>query len=86
MKRWRPAIHMPRFASRITLEVTAVRVERIQDISERDACSEVGGNPMLRWCYRPKFQALWDSINGKRSAWSSNPWCWVVCFKRAEVA
>jgi hypothetical protein len=82
---WRPSIHMPRWASRLTLEVTGVRVERVQDISEVDAGAEgieCGGE----WEYdtaRNAFRDLWDSINGARGyGWDANPWVWVVEFKR----
>ena len=78
-KRWTPSIHMPRHASRITLEVTGVRVERLQDISEADAIAEgVYTDPAC-----PAYDAyaqLWDEINGLGS-WEANPWVWVVEFK-----
>jgi hypothetical protein len=78
---WRPSIHMPRAAARITLEVTDVRVERLQAISEADAVAE-GIDPVL---YRKSAQAgyrdLWEAING-RGTWGNNPWVWVVEFKR----
>lgn len=81
-KKWKPSIHMPRAASRITLEVTAVRVERLQDISEADALAEgVYTDPAC-----PAYDAyaqLWDEINGSDS-WEANPWVWVVEFKRLE--
>ena len=86
---WKPSIHMPRWASRITLEVTGVRVERLNDISEADAQAEgCDGNYQIG--YIPAYQAgpfsyhfaqLWESINGPGS-WSLNPWVWVVEFKR----
>jgi len=94
-KRWTPAIHMPRAASRITLEVTEIRVERLQNISEADARAEgVNLQPRLtgyskdggcRWepeDPRTAYCSLWESINGPGS-WESNPWVWVVSFKRA---
>lgn len=93
----RPSIHMPRWASRITLEVTDVRVERLQDISEDDARAE-GVEPIKRWTHygegatdggrlywRQPFCELWDSINAKRAPWASNPWVWCIEFKRVEV-
>ncbi|MFG8814706.1 hypothetical protein ACEPW0_03340 [Pseudomonas aeruginosa] len=92
--RGRPSIHMPRWASRILLEITAVRVERLQDISEeqalaegvhgepcdhaRQACSDIG-------CWgdtaKGAFGFLWEQLNGA-GAWQANPWVWVVEFKR----
>lgn len=85
----RPAIHMPRWASRITLEVTGVRVERLQEIGEEDAKAE--GVPAMAWeddedndCYRAGFAATWMNINAKRAPWKSNPWVWVIEFKRAS--
>ncbi|MCE0852978.1 hypothetical protein LU689_24000 [Pseudomonas asiatica] len=87
--RGRPSIHMPRWASRILLEITDVRVERLQDISEEQA--EAEGVGFLR--HAPDadetltaaqlFECLWSSINGDES-WSGNPWVWVVEFKRIE--
>jgi hypothetical protein len=91
----RPSIHMPRWASRILLEITAVRVERLQDISEADAIAE-GCRPV-----RPEivldglvartgrsaveeFRLVWEQINGPGS-WNANHWVWVIEFKRAEV-
>jgi hypothetical protein len=83
---WRPAIHMPRYASRITLEITDVRVERLQDISGYDACCEgVDQLAVTPTEVRDAFQSLWDSTNAKRARWASNPWVWVVSFERCEA-
>lgn len=83
LERWRPSIHMPRWASRITLEVVSVRVERLQDISEEDALAE--GITLVERGTSPvdQFNKLWESINGPGS-WEANPWVWVVSFKRIE--
>ena len=76
---WRPSIHMPRRASRIKLEVTDVRVERLQNISEEDIYAEgIDTNSH-------DFMELWDSINAKRGhGWDANPFVWVVEFRRVE--
>lgn len=91
---WRPSIHMPRWASRIVLEITDVRVERLQAISEEDARAEGVTLESLRGtpaegaqsigCYRTAFAYLWDSINGRRAPWSLDPWVWVVSFRRVQ--
>lgn len=81
-RRWRPAIHMPHWASRIALSVTGVRAERIQQISAADSLAE-GIDHHTMNDPRVEFQWLWDSINGKRAPWDSNPWVWVVQFARA---
>jgi hypothetical protein len=84
--KWKPSIHMPRAASRITLEITGVRVERLQDISEADAVAEGVRNslhmPGGRFA-NENFAHLWWAINGDGS-WEANPWVWVVEFKRVE--
>ena len=89
--KWRPSIHMPRAASRITLEITSVRVERLQDISEADAQAEgVTDDGSLvtdldgkdRGGTIAAYATLWEVINGVGS-WDDNPWVWVVSFKRA---
>ena len=90
--RYTPSIHMPRWASRITLEVTGVRVERLQDIDLADALAEgisdtgalildragnEQGGPIA------EYAVLWEQINGPGS-WDANPWVWVIEFKRVE--
>ena len=80
--RWTPSIHMPRWASRILLEITAVRVERLNDISEEDARSE-GISGSLARDVKEAYAALWRSIYGSDS-WRANPWVWVIEFKRIE--
>ena len=97
---WRPSIHMPRWASRLTLIVTDVRVERLQDISEADARAEGlqyrldwlpqwRGADQLPWRSefpRDAFQDLWDSINGNRegASWQANPWVVAISFTVAQ--
>ena len=94
--KWRPSIHRPRAASRITLDVVGVRVERLREISEEDAISEGiertnsgfwsthGRSPDGTYNPRTSFRTLWESINGPGS-WDANPWVWVVEFKRANA-
>ncbi len=90
--RWRPSIHMPRWASRILLEIAAVRVERLQDISEKQALAEgvelegegvcwAGAAGTASDSPVESFRLLWELINGAGS-WNANPWVWVVEFKR----
>lgn len=81
--KWRPSIHMPRWASRITLEVTGVRVERLQEISEQDAEAE-GAHYEFKIARRG-FEAIWNSISGPES-WDANPWVWVVEFRKIMTA
>ena len=94
---WKPSIHMPRGASRITLEVTQIRVERLHDISEEDARAEgvTLGEPLpavvngergtvAYFDARTAFCHLWNQINGERAPWADNCWVWVISFKRVE--
>ncbi|KIF80798.1 hypothetical protein [Noviherbaspirillum autotrophicum] len=96
-KVWKPSIHMPRAACRIVLEVTGVRVERLQDISEADAIAEgIERSGECNWCdyldygyndftnARYSYRTLWESINGAGS-WNANPWVWVIEFKRVDA-
>lgn len=108
--KWKPSIHMWREASRLSLEIVGIRVERLNDITEEDARAEgvasvdVSSERALdEWCRRStqiatqrgevrppvasnvgKFALLWDQINGKAHPWRSNPWVWVVEFKRVK--
>ena len=90
LPRWKPSIHMPRKASRIQLEVVKVRVERVQDITEKEAWAE-GCVPFEREGVEcdtsvSDFAQLWNEINAKRGfAWHENPWVWVVEFQLLEV-
>ncbi|MCE0212627.1 hypothetical protein LVU51_17595 [Klebsiella pneumoniae] len=82
---WRPSIHMPRWASRILLEITNVRVERLKNISDRDAICEGCSTADMKSgdCVADVFARLWASIYGSDS-WNANPWVWVIEFKRVE--
>lgn len=94
--KWRPSIHMPRWASRIMLEIVNVRVEQVQEIKSLDAISEGAiawfMDHKMNWKENKKypypiysFMKLWNSINAKRGySWESNPWVWVIEFKRIE--
>ena len=93
--RWRPSIHMPRWASRITLEVEAVRVERLQEIDAYDAkaegCDMHPGSRDKQQSWEQEvleeYEALWDILNAKRGyGWDTNPWVWVIGFKRVSPA
>lgn len=97
---WKSSMFMPRRASRLTLEIEAVRIERLQEISEEDARAEGiqvfplqdASDPSAWWqscpsehqarTARRSFALLWESINGKRAPWDSNPWVWVYQFRR----
>ncbi|WP_312624944.1 hypothetical protein [Scandinavium sp.] len=94
---WKPSIHMPRWASRITLEITDVRVERLNSISQEDAQAEgmelTGWRPTYSdpdsggevWTPYDNFAQLWESIYGEEG-WKDNPWVWVIEFKRVKGA
>lgn len=94
--KWRNAMFMPRWASRLTLELTAVRVERLQEISEEDAraegCASVDASADEKafmgsdgqWTEKFAYMMMWDSINGKKAPWESNPFVWVLEFCRVE--
>lgn len=82
---WSPSIYMPRWASRIQLEITGIRVERLQDISDQDAlCEGVDRtNTSISGYAIERYKNLWETINGEDS-WNSNPWVWVIEFKRVN--
>ncbi len=94
---WRHAMFMPRWASRIMLEITEVRVQRLQDISNEDARAEgVDASPHrgatcgffetgIDQCFGCSYRILWNQINGKSgNGWDTNPFCWVVSFRRVD--
>jgi hypothetical protein len=88
---WKPSIFMPRAASRIQLEVLNVRVERVHSISELDALAE-GVTPAIAgvmegWEHRFAYRDLWNKINSKSGVdWDTNPWTWVIEFKRSNYS
>lgn len=92
--KWKPSIFMPRWASRISLRVAGVRLERLQDITEADILAEgVTVDRVATWCNVPwssmptlhhAWRVLWDHINGHGS-WDSNPWVWPITFQRIEA-
>ncbi len=89
VEKWRPPIHMPRWASRITLEITAVRVQRAAVISAEDALAEgieeYARQNGLTGQWVTAFARLWDEINARRGyPWESNPFVWALSFRRIE--
>lgn len=95
---WKPSIHMPRWASRISLEITEIRVQRVQDISDADAIAEGvtweqgvhrerGYAPISKDSPVAAFRRLWNEINEARGySWANNPWVWCISFKRISQA
>lgn len=91
---WKPSIFMPHWASRLTLEIVRVRVERLQEIGEEDAMAEgMPNNHATHWpdddpgyiddVYRRNYAHIWNTLNAKRGfGWDANPWVWVIDFKR----
>ena len=96
MFKWKPSIHMPREAARIFLRVTNVRVERLQEITPKDAWEEgcrIGNffpwekhiPELQQQCRDILFKSLWDGLNAKRGyGWDINPWVWVYEFERVS--
>ncbi len=79
--KWKPSIHMPTSASRILLEITKIRVERVQDISEADATAE-GMIAEDDYCAEEYFSILWNELNGwAEKGWNANPWVWCIEFR-----
>jgi hypothetical protein len=89
--RWKPSIHMPRWVCRLELEITNVRLERVQDITEDDAkaegtiTEEMTAKAGLAWRFgdRKQFQDMWDKVYP--NSWKKNEWVWVIEFKIAEL-
>jgi hypothetical protein len=84
---WKSGMFMPKAASRITLEITGVKVERVQEMSQEDAMHEgVTGSPHPTMHHVGLFMLLWDSLNAKRGyPWKGNPWVWVISFRKVTV-
>lgn len=92
-QKWISPIHQPRWASRITLFIDELKIERLQDISEEDARAEsvmpyhrkgTSNEPGCHISARSRFGSLWDTINGERGSWAQNPWVWVITFSVAD--
>lgn len=92
--KWRSPMFMPRWASRLTLDVLSVRAERLQEITEEDALAEgmpqSDGNPgpfgatELRVYPVKEFRHYWYRTDEKRASWDSNPWVWRVEFRKVD--
>jgi hypothetical protein len=95
--KWKSPMFMPRWASRITLEVTEVRIQVLRQISEQDAMAEGvtipehkqgtvrlphGGAPVLKTSFASEFATAWDKINGKKHPYDSDPFVWCLTFER----
>jgi hypothetical protein len=85
VSRWKPSIFMPRAVSRITLEITDVRVERLQQISDADSLAEGCSTADMKDgdSLASVYARFWESINGAGS-WATNPWVWVVSFRKVQ--
>lgn len=88
-QKWTPSIHMPRYLSRITLEITDINVERVQDITEDEAIKEGVVDPIMgTYGLNPItiFRDLWDALYARQPGllWKKNPWVWVIAFRRVE--
>ena len=85
LKPWKPSIHMPRKLSRITLEITSVRAERVKEITEEDVLDEGLGDGDTYETHADEYQAVWDAIYAERGlGWAANPWVWVISFCKID--
>ena len=89
-QKWTPSIHMPRYLSRITLEITDINVERVQDITADEAIKEGVVDPIMgTYGLSPKtvFRDMWNDIYAERGlGWNENPWVWAITFRRVETS